>query len=304
MVTSMTTATAPAPAEVRVDEALVRTLLTSQFPEAAGLALGQRHEGRDAIVWRLGDAWAVRLPRRQLAADRHVTELDWLPRIGTAWPFRAPVPVRVGAPTQSFPWRWSIAPWVPGVPSSLAPLSPVGARELGAALAALHVIAPAQAPRHPTRSRSLAARAARFEDRLHTLHRRTEGTGWRVEVAAAQRVFHEGAAVTRPVPTWTHLDLRNAHVLTHEGRLAGIIDWGDAAAGDPASDIGQALAMLPASHWDALVEGLGGVDLPTFLRARAEAVEFAAALALSADATDATAGWSALQALGVAQRAS
>ncbi len=298
----MTLATSQPEAEVRVDAALVTSLITSQVPEAAGFSLGERFEGKDAIVWRLGDAWAVRLPRRQLAADRDVTALDWLPRISTAWPFRAPVPVRVGSPNAAFPWRWSVVPWVPGEPATKAPLSPAGASQLGRALVALHTDAPVQAPRHPKKSQPLVMRAARFEDRIYTLARRTEGTAWRLNVDAARRIFERGAAVPRPAATWAHLNLKGRHVLTHRGILAGIVDWREAAAGDPAADIGQCLVLLPPSHWDAFVEGLGGLDMPTFARARAEAIDYAAMLALSRDKTDVAAGWLGLQALGVAQR--
>lgn len=297
----MTLAMAQPEAEVRVDAALVASLVASQVPEAAGFALGERFEGKDSIVWRLGDAWAVRLPRRQVAVDRHSTEVDWLPRIGAAWPFRAPVPVRVGAPDASFPWRWTVVPWVPGESATDAPLSPTGATQLGAALAALHTDAPIQAPRHPRKSQPLAARSSRFNDRMATLARRTDGTSWRVNIDAATRIFDRGASVPRPSATWAHLDLKGQHVLTHRGSLAGIIDWGDAAAGDPAADIGQALALLPPSHWDAFVEGLGGLDMPTFSRARAEAIDHAAILALSHSMTDVAAGWLGLEALGVAQ---
>jgi aminoglycoside phosphotransferase (APT) family kinase protein len=169
------------------------------------------------------------------------------------------------------------------------------------ALTALHTQAPIQAPRHPKRSQPLLVRGARFEDRLATLTRRTAGTAWSLHVDGARRIFERGAAVPRPAATWAHLDLKGQHVLTHGGDLAGIIDWGDAAAGDPAADIGQALILLPPSHWDALVEGLGVLDLPTFARARAEAVDFAASLALSSGRADVAAGWLGLQALGVAQ---
>lgn len=287
--------------EVNVDATLVSDLLAAQMPEASGLELGERFEGKDAVVWRLGDSWAVRLPRRQLAADRQATEVDWLPRIGHGWPFRAPIPVRVGSPNESFPWRWSITPWVPGESSAAAPLSQAGAAQLGGALAALHTEAPAQAPRHPKKSQPLMARGARCDDRLATLARRTDGTVWRLDVDGARRVFDRGAAVPRPAATWAHLNLRAHHVLTHRGTLAGIIDWGDAAAGDPAADIGQALVILPPIHWDALIEGLGGLDLSTFARARAEAIDFAARLAVSMDRTDVAAGWLGLEALGVAQ---
>jgi aminoglycoside phosphotransferase (APT) family kinase protein len=297
----MTLAMAQPEAEVRVDASLVTSLIANQVPEAAGFALGERFEGKDAIVWRLGDAWAVRLPRRQVAADRHITEVDWLPRIGASWPFRAPVPVRVGLPNTAFPWRWSVVPWVPGEPATKAPLSAAGAAQFGRALAALHTEAPVQAPRHPRKSQPLAVRSSRFEDRLATLARRTDGTAWRLSVDAARRILHRGASVPRPAATWAHLDLKGQHVLTYRGVLAGIIDWGDSAAGDPAADIGQGLALLPTSHWDAFVEGLGGLDMPTFARARAEAIDYAATLALSHDKTDIAAGWIALQSLGVAQ---
>lgn len=297
----MTLATALPAAEVRVDAALVTSLITTQVPEAAGFSLGERFEGRDSIVWRLGDAWAVRLPRRQLAADRDVTAVDWLPRISTAWPFRAPVPVRVGSPSSAFPWRWSVVPWVPGETSTKSPLSPKGAAQLGGALAALHTEAPIQAPRHPKKSKPLLARSSRFEDRLHNLARRTDGTAWRLHVEGARRIFDRGASVPRPVATWAHLNLKGNHVLTHGGILAGIIDWREAAAGDPAADIGQGLVLLPPSHWDAFVEGLGGLDMPTFARARAEAIDYAATLALSPNKTDVAAGWLGLRNLGVAE---
>ena len=301
MVGGMTLATARPVDEVRVDATLVTSLIRTQVPEASGFSLGERFEGKDAIVWRLGDAWAVRLPRRQLAADRDVTAVDWLPRISTTWPFRAPVPVRIGSPNNAFPWRWSVVPWVPGEPSSRAPLSSKGAVQLGTALAALHTEAPIQAPRHPKRSQPLVLRSSRFEDRLHTLARRTDGTAWRLHVDAACRIFDHGASIPRPAVTWTHLNLKGHHVLTHGGALAGIIDWREAAAGDPAADIGQCLVLLPPQHWDPFIEGLGGIDMPTFARARAEAIDYAAMLALSPHKADVAAGWLGLRNLGVAQ---
>jgi aminoglycoside phosphotransferase (APT) family kinase protein len=34
-----------------------------------------------------------------------------------------------------------------------------------------------------------------------------------------------------------HGDLSAEHVLVHRGRVLGVIDWGDARAGDPAKDL-------------------------------------------------------------------
>lgn len=299
----MTTSARTPVAEVHIDPELVTELLRTQVPEAQQFTLGEPHAGRDAVVWRLGSDWAVRLPRRQLAADRQSTELDWLPHMSGGWPFRAPVPVRVGRPTPRYPWRWSIVPWVPGTPMTHAPLSLVGAAQLGHALAALHALAPAQAPRHPRWSQPLRARAARTEDRLATLGRRTEVGPWRLDVAAACRVFEAGAKRPAGAERWSHLDLRAEHVMTANGYLAGIIDWGDAAAADPANDIGQALTSLPVTAWDAFITGYGGIDPDTFTRARAAAIEFAASLALTGNPLHLHAGWVGLAALGVAHRA-
>lgn len=299
------TATAPhTAAELRIDEALVTSLLKTLMPHAAAIALQQRCEGKDYVVWRFGNDWAIRLPRRQLAVDRQLTELAWLPRIAQEWPFRAPVPVRVGAPSAAFPWPWTIVPWIDAAPVSQSPLSARGAVELGWALRAIHQAAPPQAPLHPLRSHSLAARAPRTEDRLHNLKRRTDVGPWRLDLDAALRLYRRAASLPRPAAVWSHLDLRAPHVLAHQGSLVGIIDWGDAGAGDPATDLGQALVLLPPMQWDGLVQGYGSLDVATFERARGEAVEFAAGLALSADQVESHTGWAALIALGVAQRAS
>ncbi len=300
----MTISAATPAAEVRIDLPMVESLVRSQVPEAAQFVFGQRFEGRDAVVMRLGEDWAVRLPKRQLAADRQATEADWLPHVAGEWGFRAPIPVRVGRPTDAFPWRWSITPWVHGTPHSQTPLSALGAAQLGAALRQVHSPAPAQAPRHPKRSQTLLARASRVDDRLNTLFRRTDTGPWTLNTTAARSIYHRGALHARPAAAWAHLDLRADHIMTINGAFAGLIDWGDAAAGDPAADLGQALVVLPLDHWDALIQGYGGVDVPTFSRARAEAIDFATGLALSHDPADLVAGWHGLASLGVARRKS
>ena len=162
-------------------------------------------------------------------------------------------------------------------------------------------LAPHSAPKHPVKSQPLSVRAARIADRIATVHRRSESGPWRFDAKAAQRTLDTGIAQPRPELTLAHLDLRAPHILTHQGSLVGIIDWGDAAAGDPATDIGHALATLPHSHWDALVQGYGGLSLSDFQRARAEALDMASWLALSHDPVEARSGWAALQSLGLAK---
>ncbi len=287
---------------IDIDAGLVRSLLDAQFPEARALPVGAHFEGRDSIVWRLGEHWAMRMPMHQQAAAKHTTETTWMPHIGKAWPFAAPVPVRVGRPSAQFPWAWTVVPWIEGIPAHVAPLDRLGVAQLGAALRALHTPAPAEAPRHPLRSLALLQRSDRVAARIKALVAAPSDSLWRLDARAAARVYQHGATTPRPAATWTHLDLHPGNVLTNDGELAGIIDWSESAAGDPAADLGQALVLVGQDGWDALTIGYGPIDARTFARARAEGVHFALTFAAEETGARAHAGWAGLESLGVAHR--
>ena len=297
------------PAEVLIDDDVVRSLVRSQHPDLAPLPLGERHEGWDNVTIRLGDALAVRLPRRRLAAATVVTELDWLPRISAAWTFPVPRPLREGTPQGGYPWRWSVVQWIDGTPAYAAPLNAEGARDLGSALAQVHVPAPADAPRNPFRSHPLVSRAERLDLRLEAL---AAQHGDRIHADLARGIFEEGARQPAGPTTWAHLDIHGENILTTQGRLSGFLDWGDAAAGDPATDLGQALVLVGPSLFAELVGAYaaaggaaatgGSLSEATAKHAEAEAIAYAALLAGIDETAYANAGWSALVHLGVAQR--
>ena len=56
-------------AEHLINAELVRGLLADQHPDLAALPLRKLAEGWDNVIFRLGDALCVRLPRRQLGAE-------------------------------------------------------------------------------------------------------------------------------------------------------------------------------------------------------------------------------------------
>jgi len=296
------------PAEVHIDDRLVHALLQSQHPDLAKLPLGSRHEGWDNVTIRVGEELAVRLPRRRLAAALTATELDWILRVGAAWTFPTSRPIRTGEPNERYPWRWSIVPWLEGTPAYEAPLSADGARDLGEALAQVHQPAPVEAPINPFRSLPLVERAERLALRLDALQ---VEHGDKVRADVARELFREGAhQVTGPL-TWTHLDIHGANVLTKNGRMAGLLDWGDAAAGDPATDLGQALVLVGAKNFRELTLAYtdaggaaaagGSLSESATKRIKAEAVAYGALLAGIEEGDHAAAGWAALAELGVTE---
>jgi aminoglycoside phosphotransferase (APT) family kinase protein len=69
------------------------------------------------------------------------------------------------------------------------------------------------------------------------------------ERAAASRLFGEVETLVGFEPALLHADLLPEHLLVHDGRLAGVIDWGDARIGDPALDYAWLLSA-PFAGWD------------------------------------------------------
>ncbi|HMO58996.1 MAG TPA: aminoglycoside phosphotransferase family protein [Roseiflexaceae bacterium] len=229
-------------AEISIDMALVARLLADQHPDLADLPLCPFDTGWDNVMFRLGDQLVVRLPRRAAAAALIRHEQQWLPQIAERLTLPIPVPWRIGRPAPGYPWYWSIAPWLKGAPADDHPISASQAPILGAFLRSLHVAAPAEAPANPVRGVPLSARAAAVEARMANLAGRTD-------LITAMIRQHWQAALAAPIdlpPTWLHGDLHPRNILLHEGRLSGVIDWGDITAGDRATDL-AAIWMLCAT---------------------------------------------------------
>ncbi|MET9020077.1 phosphotransferase [Actinopolymorpha sp. NPDC004070] len=228
-----------------IDQALVRSLLREQHPDLAGLELRQVSGGWDNQLWRLGDELAVRLPRTPRAPALLQKEARWLPVLAPGFPLPVPVPVRVGEPSARFPRPWMVTRWVPGEPADRVPISrgAHAAQTLAAFLRTLHAGAPAEAPANPKRGVPLGAVADEFDQKLGAV-----GSGnLRDE---ARTVWNDGVTASGwdAPPVWIHGDLHPANVVTSDGTLSGVLDFGELCAGDPATDLAAAWLLLPAGH--------------------------------------------------------
>ena len=282
-------------AEVNLDAELLSELLRAQHPDLADLPVTPVAAGWDNMMFRLGDELAVRMPRRKLAAQLIEHEQHWLPMLAKRLPLPTPQPLRRGAPALGYPWRWSVVPWLHGEPADVSPPAAAEAVVVAQFLRALHVSAPADAPLNPYRGVPLQQRAATVDERLVRLERTTELIGqdikdaWRAGVDAAVDVD----------PTWIHGDLHARNVLVDGGRVSAVIDWGDLARGDRATDLAAIWTLLPdASARRAAVAVLAEVSPSTWTRARGWAVFFGATLldtGLVNDARNAALGRTLLQ---------
>lgn len=280
--------TAPVPppgvpaADLDVDADLVRRLLAAQHPDLAGLAVTEVASGWDNIMFRLGEDLAVRMPRRRVGAALIETEQAWLPRVAAALPLPAPVPLRIGAPGDGFPWRWSVIRWLEGETADLSLPDAGQGAVLGRFFRALHVPAPADAPRNPNRGVPLAARAENFSVHLSKMAGRTDLVSDRI-----LETWRAGVATPVDVgPTWLHGDPHPRNVLVRDGRITAVIDWGDMAQGDRASDLAAVWMLLPdrAARGEAMA--LCEASDATWIRARAWAAWYGVVLMASGLAND------------------
>jgi aminoglycoside phosphotransferase (APT) family kinase protein len=228
-------------ADIDLSLPLVRGLLHAQHPDISQLPLAEAASGWDNAIFRLGDELAVRLPRRAVAATLLENEQRWLPLLQARLPLPVPNPVRIGLPQKPYPWRWSVTPWIAGDTADRSEPGPDQTTVLAGFLDALHTQPPAGAPRNPHRGVPLAQRQASFGRYVTSLANR----GCRIDDGLL-KLWSDAVARPIDVPaTWIHGDLHAHNVLVMQGRIVGVIDWGDMAQGDRATDLASVWMLFP-----------------------------------------------------------
>ncbi|MFF0730528.1 aminoglycoside phosphotransferase family protein [Streptomyces chartreusis] len=253
----------------RIDEALVRRLVDTQFPQWAGLPLKLLDPaGSDHVIYRLGEELSVRLPRHAGAIGQARKEFQWLPRLAPHVPLAVPVPVGVGDPDFGYPWPWAVSRWLDGEVATVDALgdSAGAAVELARFLVALQRFAPEDIPAVDS-SDDLTGRPLSERDRAT-----------RAAIAEVDGVFDAtamtelwNAALSAPgwdhAPVWFHGDFHTGNLLTTDGRLSAVIDFGGLGRGDPACDLMIAFTLMSADSRAAFRDALG-VDDATWMRGR------------------------------------
>ncbi|RIX31186.1 phosphotransferase [Amnibacterium setariae] len=249
--------------ELAADERTVAALLAAQAPDLAALPVrALRAVGTVNRVFRLGDDLAVRLPRLPAGGADVAREALVVPLVAPALPVPVPGPVVRGEPVAGlFEAAWSIVRWVPGAPAAAGA---VPAEDLAAVVEALRGVDPRPLPRAGRRPAAAADASVRDAiDRLAGFDRGAVREAWAAALAA---------------PTWDgrpvaiHADLLPPNLVLSAGRLAGVLDWGGAGAGDPANDLVPAWSCLRGDDRAAFRERLAPED-GTWARARGIALE-------------------------------
>lgn len=261
-----------------LDVALVRRLLTLQFPDWADLPIRPVEvDGWDNATFRLGDDMSVRLPSHEAYEPQVQKEHEWLPRLAPLLPLPIPVPLGLGVPSADFPMHWSVRRWLEGDVASVAPINDrvAFASALAAFLGALYRIDAADGPpaggHSHFRGAPLTGRAfgrppydtfdAQVRSAIVVL-------GERIDADLCTEVWD--AATRTPwghAPLWIHGDVAADNLLVRDGRLGAVIDFGCSAVGDPACDLVIAWTFFSGESRDAFRSRLP-LDEATWARGR------------------------------------
>jgi aminoglycoside phosphotransferase (APT) family kinase protein len=255
--------------EIEITEGLIRDLLRDQHPDLAELSLREVEGGWGNQMWRLGDELAVRIQRMETDPDRQLKERRWLPLIASRLPLPIPVPVRNGAPSERFPKMWTVMTWVPGLPLDHGSITrgKHTTDTLAAFLRALHVDAPADAPVDTT---GRGAHPKDCTDGFDYFFGSVDADTIGSDAADVRAVWDDAVAAPAwegPL-VWVHGDLHPANVVVADGTLAGVVDFGDMFAGDPALDLAAAWVLPPAGTAARFFAAYAEADEATIRRAR------------------------------------
>ena len=262
--------------ELTITTRLVRELVDEQFPAYRSLSMNPLSQaGSTNVIYRLGEAHCVRLPRLPGGGRSLEKEARWIPALQQHLSVRLPGVTGMGRPAAGYPETWAVCDWLEGQ----HPVLPADGK-LARALAAFIVdLRSAPAPAAPEtlyhyRGDRLAAcddftrrniAACRLLDELD------------LDLSKAEQIWD--LALQLPVAQnqhrWFHGDLVAENLLLESsGELVAVLDWGGVGFGDPAVDLHGAWELFDIESREIFREAVS-VDQQEWLRGRAWALAIA-----------------------------
>lgn len=189
--------------------------------------------GYDFEIAIVDDEWVFRFPRRASVEEALEVEIVLLPALAPVLPVDVPSFEYISRDPLFVGYRL-----IRGTP--LVDEDPDGVR---AFLKALHAVDPSGfAVERRDWVEAYRVQCAEFERLVLPLVDRDLRPH-------ARRLFQDTETLVDFVPVLLHADLGPEHLRVRDGRLTGVIDWGDARLGDPALDYSW-LLNGPFADWD------------------------------------------------------
>ncbi len=287
---------------ITITSALARKLISQQFPEYAHLRVSEvEKQGHDNRTYRLGDHMLIRMPTAENYALKVPKEQELLPKLARHLSISIPAPIKMGKPSEDYPYPFSIYKWLAGRSINLMTLNEEEMKKLAFDLAKFlkelqnikDVDGPSPGQHNWWRGDHISIYDKGAREQIANLSHIIDGN----------KVLDlwERACDTwwREPPVWIHGDfaignilVSNRHCEPQSGeaiqensgsprfardddskayKLSAVIDFGGAAIGDPACDLVIAWTYFSGKSREIFIQEID-LDEETWLRARAWAL--------------------------------
>lgn len=244
-------------ASEEITSSLVRSLVSEQFPQWSNLPIRPVEiQGWDNRTFRLGDRMTVRLPSADGYVAGLIREEQTLAILGSSLRVAIPGVVATGAASAAFSRPWSVREWIEG-----HTLAAVETRDRESAISSVgDALRELQA--YNTAGGPWAGSASAYRG-CHVSAVGEDVQGQLPFLAGRQaegcRALWDAAVATvwTDPPVWVHGDVAPGNMLFESsGRLAALIDFGQACVGDPACDLAFAWLSCSSRERDLLHDRL------------------------------------------------
>lgn len=246
-------------------------LIAQQFPEFAHLKIKSvTQQGHDNRTYRLGKDMLIRMPTAESYALKVPKEQALLPKIAPYLNIQIPVPIKMGEPSQDYPYPFSIYKWLEGTSINLLKLDIEVLEQLAFDLAKFlkklqnihHVEGPIPGQHNWWRGDHVSVYDKGAREQISKL----------TNIIDANKAIHlwEAACQTKwnNPPVWIHGDFAIGNMLMQNHKLSAVIDFGGMSVGDPACDLVIAWTFLSGKSRKIFIKEMA-LDDNTWLRARA-----------------------------------
>lgn len=253
---------------------LAKKLISTQFPEYVDLTVSEvEQQGHDNRTYRIGDDMLIRMPTAESYALKVPKEQELLPKLAKHLSVAIPAPIKMGKPSEDYPYPFSIYKWLDGSSANHVTLDEQAlenlAFELTTFLKELQAITDVEGP------------SPGQHNWYRGDHISVYDSGAREQIAKLADIIDSSSALElweracatkwNKTPIWIHGDYAVGNILIKDNKLSGVIDFGGTAMGDPACDLVIAWTYLSGKARDIFIRAMD-LDEDAWLRARAWAL--------------------------------
>jgi Predicted aminoglycoside phosphotransferase len=186
-------------------------------------------------------------------------------------PLAIPTPLAMGAPTENYPWRWSVYGWIEGETAAFTSIPDLNdlASQLAHFLTVLQKLDVTNGPVPELGSFASIGGLAAYDTQTRQAIAALEN---KIDANTALEIW-EAALKTKwqRAPVWVHGDLSAGNLLVRDGKLSAVIDFGGLAVGDPACDLVIAWKFFQGSARE-IFRAMVPLDADTWARGHAWAL--------------------------------